>query len=193
MLVGCSVGSETSHADEHAEARTAVHEVVGGPESTALGVVIWKLYDDGLIEGRAAAGEVVAKFQASRAKKEVVALLPSEGGVVSYGPNGHIQDSLTPEARKYRSAMVNDLTARSRQSTDAAQHDEATTGTSQPLWIGPFACCYATVSANYYYWVDDNTGEVTPYCHLDVFTSEPCSGLTSCFDYGYSTGCLYWI
>lgn len=62
---------------------------------------------------------------------------------------------------------------------------------TQPIWYGPLLCCYATQAALYYYWVNPN-GTYSQYCHVDV-QSGGCSTYTSCFDYGYSTGCLYWI
>jgi hypothetical protein len=191
MLIGC--GSTAPPDERNNDSFDPVQvRVGGGAESRQLGIVMWEMMKDGRIVGIGPNGNTIRSFRSLPGSKRIESL-NAGGGTRVYADDGSIEDSFPPEIQGVYAAFLKDATARKTPSSTSC--DGEIGSTSQPVWVGPIACCFGNLGfyADYWYWIDDATGRATPYCHLDTHQNIPCSAETSCIDYGYSTGCLYWI
>jgi len=141
-----------------------------------------------MIDGVSKDGKLIAQFRSHSDKAAIESIAPI-AGLKMLQPDG--ADTFSAETREVYEALIKDMKALKPPSEESSSAGENLRKVQQKVWYGPLACCYVNYSANYYYWVEG--GGYTPYCHVDVFTNLSCSGYTSCFDYGYSTGCNYWI
>jgi hypothetical protein len=186
--VACSSGDDgAGSASEPAGQATGGLSVPAGDETRELGIELWRLSEDGIIEGLSKSDDVVARFKSHTEQKAIESLSPKGGLKLLDGSSD--ADTFSQSDRQFYEALLRDMREFTPPSA-AAEEQDGLGRVQQPVWYGPLACCYGNKAGQYYYWVD--AGGYTPYCHVDVFTYS-CSGLTSCFAYGNATGCLYWI
>lgn len=187
--VACSSGDDdgAGSASEATGQAAAGLSVPAGDETRKLGIELWRLSEDGIVEGLSKNSEVVARFKSHAEQKAIESLSPTGG--IKQLDGSSASDTFSAGDRQFYEALLRDMREFSPPSA-AAEEQDGLGRVQQPVWYGPLACCYGNKAGQYYYWVD--AGGYTPYCHVDVFTYS-CSGLTSCFAYGNATGCLYWI
>jgi hypothetical protein len=188
VAAACSSGGDESSPNAEHGAEQSGLVVTGGDATQRLGISSWRLGTDGVIDGLAKDGKLVAQFKAHGDKAAIESVVPLAGLKV-LEPGG--SDTFSADTREIYDALIKDMKALKPPSDESSSAGDNLGKVQQKVWYGPAACCYVNYSANYYWWVDG--GGYTPYCHVDVFTNLSCSGYTSCFDYGYSTGCNYWI